>query len=288
MLHHRIMFALIFATLCGCQDKKVVPAASVKDVDDIKVVPAESVKDVDEIAVSCLYIDRCLARMELEKDNLLSDRAASIIQSAERTLPVFWGVEQKSLSKETSAKIDGYPAEIRSWMDRINEKKAEAALKEINALHSANAEWQQAHQNDGTKWQEWIEQIDECIAKMQRHLASMAAGKSLDQAVEILLRKQKFVNHCRHMQLTEYQKKALRRCHNFLDYTLSNTIRSVDTLNWKFGEQEIAKIDSNLLGSDARRIYDIAVSRMDGLRDRDRAQFLLMLSGAIKWPLSDY
>ena len=270
----QILLLLLLVLGGGCQEKKAAPVA------------AEKEKESDEIAVSCLYIERCLSRMEAEKD-LTSDQAASIIQSAERTLPVFWGTDPKTLSNETNAKIEGYSKAIRVWMDRINETKSAAILEEIKGFDAATAIWKR--ENTGAKWQEWIDKSDECVAAMQRKMIGMSAGKSLDKATKIILDNQWLGNDCRHQQLTAYQKNAVKRCHQFAEWALTNTtLGSESTLN-KFNESEIAKIDSNLLGSDARRIYEVALAQMDAkLRDRPRAEYLKKLTETEKWPLSDY
>ena len=147
------------------------------------------------------------------------------------------------------------------------------------------AKWRDAHAE--AKWQARIDRADALVESVQRKIAAMPAGPSLEQALNAYRGAQRLANECRR-QLTDYQKDAIRRCYQFLDFTLKNTIRSDDTLNEKFAEAEIFKIDSNLLGSDARRIFDAAVARMDGLRDRRRAEFFLKLSETPKWSLADY
>jgi len=128
-------------------------------------------------SVACLYIDRCLVRLEKEKpEDLLGDRVASIVSSAERTLPVFWGVDPEVLTKATREKVDAYPAKIRGWFDKIDEQKSWGLLKEVVKARSDLATWRgENKQNAEMKWQDYIDRTNAASTKLQRLIASMSS-----------------------------------------------------------------------------------------------------------------
>ena len=242
--------------------------------------------DLEEVKISCLYIDRCLARLDAETD-LLGPRAASVVESAERTLPLFWGIDPATLDAELRGRIDAYPAKIRGWVDTINEKMSEQKLAKIRQAVADFARWQRDHA-DG-KWQLWIDQLENDIGKIQKLLLGMSDGAAQELAADIHMRLQGKLIDYRRGQLTAYQKDAIRHCHGFVNFVLTNTIGSRETFNDEFDKSQVGHIDSALLTSDARRIYDVAVGFADTkLRDRPRADFLLKLTSTPKWPLSDY
>lgn len=243
-----------------------------------------------EVTVSCIYMDRCLERLAQEnEEGLLSERAASIILAAERTLPIFWGVDPQVLDEATRAKIDAYPAKIHEWIDRINELKSQQGLRGIQKIVQEHETWLQENRGESVPWQKWIDRDQADIAQVQQLLLGMVAGPSLDQASLLLTDLQKQLNQHLRLQNTRYQKRALRHCHTFVTFVLSNTIISDSTLNEEFDKTEIAKIDAGLLGADARRIYDTAIGLMESkLKDRNSAVFLLKLTETEKWPLSDF
>jgi len=269
----------------------LLASAILYDCGASRLVSAEPTKDVEEVSVACLYIDRCLARLEKEKpEDLLGDRVISIISSAERTLPVFWGVDPEALTKATREKVDAYPAKIRGWFDKINEQKSQGLLKEVVKVRLDLSTWRgENKQNAETKWQDYIDRTNAASTKMQKLIASMSPGVSQEKAVELLTEVQYILNWDNRNQLSAYQKRALERCHGFATFVLTYTIRKDDTLLAQFNEREIMKIDTGLLSSDSRRIYEIAVGMMDEkLKERHRASFLLKLTETEKWKLSDF
>ncbi len=251
-------------------------------------VEAPPTKEPDEISVSCEYIDRCLARLKAEPEaELLGDRAASVVTSAERTLPVFWGADPASLSAPLRARIDAYPTQIRGWVDRINELKSAQAVKSMQALAQEHNEWRKANQDK--LWQDFINRDEDVIRKMQTLAAGMSAGPSLTEASKILLAHQKLMNQHARSQLTDYQKRAIRHSHGFVSFVLTNTITRDSVLIAAFEENQVAKIDAGLLDANTRRLYDTAIGFMDNkLKERTRSDFLLKLIETEKWPLSDF
>ncbi len=250
--------------------------------------PNEIVKEIDDVAVSCLYIDRCLARLEAEPPTeQLSDRVASIIMSAERTLPVFWGVDPQTLAPGVREKIDEYPKRIRMWVDRVNEQKSQLALTSVKSLANEHEAWRVANQDK--LYQPHIEHDEAVIRQMQTLIVGMSAGPALTDAMGELLAKQNLLNAHNRNQLTDYQKLAIKKSHEFVSFTLSNTISRDSVLLEAFDKAEVAKIDSALLGAPARRMYDTAIGLMEAkLKDRTHAEFLLKLTDTEKWPLSNY
>jgi hypothetical protein len=249
-------------------------------------LPADPPKEPEEVTTAMLYIDRCLARMEQETD-LTGDRAASVILSAERTVPVFWGADPATLSPATAAKIDEYPRRIREWIDKMNEAKSAKVLIEIEELSRKVHEWRNERQ-DGTR-QVLIEHTAEVAGQMQKRLVGMTAGPSLDKAADLVVRLQTDLNNDRKEQLNRYQRKAIERCNQFNTLILCHTYVNDSAIIKDFDEAEIAAIDPGLLGAESRRIYEIAVGFMDGkLKSRNRANFLVKLTETKKWPLSDF
>ncbi|MCZ2342914.1 MAG: hypothetical protein LC104_14165 [Bacteroidales bacterium] len=243
-----------------------------------------------EVTVSCLYIDRCLERLTQEsEDELLSERAASIVLSAERTLPIFWGVDPQTLDEATRQKIDDYPAKIHEWIDRINEIKSQRTLREIQKILEEHDAWLQENQGESVPWQTWIDRDQRDVARIQKQLLGMSEGPSLEKASQLFAELQTQLNQHMRLQNTRYQKRALQRCHAFTTYVLTYTVINDSTLIEEFDKNEIAKIDAGLLGADARRIYDTAIGMMESkLKSRNRAEFLLKLTETEKWPLSDF
>lgn len=247
------------------------------------VEPQNELKDVEE---AVLYIDRCLGRLEKETD-LTGERAAAVVLAAERTVAVFWGADTTALSPATRDKIDQYPRRIREWIDKINEAKSVKILEEVEKL-SAQTHAKRHERRDGAR-QPLIDVTTEGVGHMLKLLNGMTAGKSLDKAADLLLRLQTDLNNDRREQLNRYQRQAIERCHQFNRFVLENTVARDSTLQREFDEADIAAIDVSLLGAEARRIYEIAVGLMDSkLKERTRADFLVKLTEAKKWSISDF
>ena len=268
------MFLFVASLIVGCQQKQ-------------PELPADK-DELADVRVSSLYIDRCLKRLEEEKD-LTSDRAASIVTAAERTLPVFWGADPDALPADLKTKIDHYPKQIREWFDKINEAKSQILLAEIKAINSEVASWRADNKDEN--WQAWIEKTQEAVQEIQERALSMSNGHSRKSALKITLDQQALLNSYMRGQYTAYQKKAIAHCGEFVTFALSNTVRSDEPLKRSFGDNLIHEIDSSLLGAEARRIYDVANSQMeDRLKSRARAEFLLNLTNPEqrRWKLSDF
>ncbi|VTR96650.1 hypothetical protein [Tuwongella immobilis] len=240
-----------------------------------------------EIADACIYIDRCFKRLEAEPESELpSLRVASIIQSAERTLPIFWGLDLAKVPPELKQRIDAYPEAIGKWVDRVNETKSKQALEEIQKVADAHYTWRD--QNQDQKWQAYIEQDEKVIKEIQQAMARIQSAKEQKLAEIVLLEHLKLLNLHRTKQATAYQKQAIKHCHQFVDYCNTNTIISDETLFTEFAKAEIEKIDPTILGYHARRMYDIAVGMMESkLGYKNKAKFMLDLAEAARWPLSD-
>jgi hypothetical protein len=245
--------------------------------------------EFDELRTSALYIDRCLERMEGEAraGTLLQDRATSIITSAERTLPVFWGTAPESLPPDLRAKTDAYPQRIRGWIDRINELRSQEQLAVARREWDGFAAWH--HLNQHNPWQVRIDKNAEVQVRIAKAVGGMTPGPAADAASAVLADCQRHLNQLGRGQLTAYNRWALARCHQFATFCLTNTVISDGTLNDEFDKSGMIDIDVGLLSAEARRVYEIAVGFMDAkLKERRRAEFLLKLTEARKWQLAEF
>jgi len=184
-------------------------------------------------------------------------------------------------------KIDQYPSRIRGWIDKINEAKSVQVLKKVQTINHKLHE--SRHKNANERRQVLIDHTSPVAGQMQKLLSKMTAGPSLDNAANLVVNVQMLLNDDRREQHNRYQRKAMDQCHQFNRFVLENTITRDSILMEQFNAAEIASIDSSLLGVKARRIYEIAVGFMDSkLKERTRANFLVELTEAKKWPLSDF
>lgn len=209
------------------------------------------------------FLDACINNLtEMSDEQLASQVAVSIVQSAENSLPGLWSVQLETLPPTVKDKINGYPEQVRNWIDKVAEARSQepfnkiASLqRELVALLKPELSGNETYEKRCQAGQRILKQAHAMLSDIPGKIRRSAADDVIQQMAEAL-------SGSRQQQFDAYQLFVVQKCERVFRRFNEEWIVSEDDAKKLFGEFRLYEVDQKSLSPEASMCYNDVLSKL--------------------------
>ncbi len=221
--------------------------------------------EISQAAKNANYVDQCLSKLnDKELGQMTTDRAVSIVQAAEATLPSFWGIRSQILPDVLQRKINTYPSVIKDRVDKISTKKSVDLLKRIDdALKVVdNLGPPPTLQKRGEVHNRCLA-IEKQIKEAQVLAAQLPSPNDILGAQDKIEKRTQALQRSRSEQYSLYQSAVIDRCQkafkHYNEYTLGiSEGNAIITIH----NERLSQVDQALLTPEVSRLFNDVLGKL--------------------------
>jgi hypothetical protein len=203
------------------------------------------------------FIESCLYNLaSLDENGLRSQLAVALAQAAESSLPTLWAIDLKVLPEATRDRVEGYPEQVKSWVDKIANARSRVLLAQLESL-KLEADEVEAEQREAA-----CLRIESILMKAQGVFTEIPSKQSQAEAAKTIASITQQLKRERQSQFDEYQQFVLSKCDLvFSGFSAEWAVSKKDALKL-FNDNKLYEVDLSLLSPEVSMCFNDVLNKL--------------------------